>query len=63
MNGSVNKTKHNPQLMIEGGDLVQYFKAAAELCREKEFFSPKDKWFHHHFIAFSSYRRHMVPGV
>ena len=49
--------------MIEGGDLVQYFKAAAELCREKEFFSPKDKWFHHHFIAFSSYRRHMVPGV
>ena len=27
--------------MIEGGDLVQYFKAAAELCREKDFFLQK----------------------
>ena len=27
--------------MIVGGDPVQYFKAAAELCREEDFFSKR----------------------
>lgn len=54
MNGSVNKTKYKPQLMIAGGDLYSISK----LCRtlQRKVFLQKTKWYHHHFIAFSSYK-------